>query len=102
LYSQKDIPGSHSETCASSSHSDQAVNIKVEEVSDSEDGEDPVPMTFVEIKAEREVSYMSLGEGTPRKMATAMQPQFLREVTDFKQATCFQISRCTLRKLMFE
>jgi hypothetical protein len=47
--------------CASSSHDgDQAVNIKVEEVSDVEDEEDPVPMTFVEIKVEHEVSLMSL------------------------------------------
>jgi hypothetical protein len=59
LDSQKDVPGLHSEACASSSHSDQVVNIKVEEVSDVEDGEDPVPMTFVEIKAEHEVSCMS-------------------------------------------
>jgi hypothetical protein len=34
---------------------DQTVNIKVEEVSDVED-EDSVPMTFVEIKVEHEVS----------------------------------------------
>jgi hypothetical protein len=30
------------------------------------------------------------------------QPQFLRNVTNFKQATGFQISTCTLRKLMFD
>jgi hypothetical protein len=61
LDSQKDVPGSHSEGCASSSlDGDQAVTIKVEEVSDAEDGEDPEPMTFVEIKAEHEVSCMSL------------------------------------------
>jgi hypothetical protein len=60
LYSQKDIPGSHSEACASSSHDGhQAVSIKIEEFSDVED-EDPVPMTFVEIKVEHEVSCMSL------------------------------------------
>jgi hypothetical protein len=58
LDSQKDVPGSHIETCASSSHSAQVVNIKVEEVSDVEDREDPVPMTFVEVKAEHEVSCM--------------------------------------------
>jgi hypothetical protein len=51
--SQKDVPGSHSEAHGSSSlGDDQAVNIKVEEVSDMEDGEDPVPMTVVGIKAE--------------------------------------------------
>ncbi|XP_023704688.1 uncharacterized protein LOC111862998 isoform X4 [Cryptotermes secundus] len=51
----KDEPGSHSEACPSLSHDgDQAVNIKVEEFSDIEDGEDPVPMTVVGIKAEYE------------------------------------------------
>jgi hypothetical protein len=59
LDSQKDVPASHSEACASSSHSDQAVDIKVE-VSDAEDEEDPAPMTFMEIKFEHEVSYMSV------------------------------------------
>jgi hypothetical protein len=60
LDSQKDVPGSYSETYASSSHYGvQAVNIKVEEFSDAEDGEYPVPMTVVGIKAEHEVSCMS-------------------------------------------
>ncbi|PNF32629.1 hypothetical protein B7P43_G17893 [Cryptotermes secundus] len=55
LDSQKDEPGSHSEACASSSlNGVQAVNIKVEESSDMEGGEDPVPMTVVGIKAEHE------------------------------------------------
>jgi hypothetical protein len=58
--SQRDVPGSHSEACASSLDGVQAVNIKVEEFSDIEDGEGPVPMTVVEIKAEHEVSFMSL------------------------------------------
>jgi hypothetical protein len=44
----------------------------------------------------------SLGEGTPRKVATAKQPQFPRKIADFKQATSFQISRCKLRKLTFD
>jgi hypothetical protein len=61
FYSQKDVPGSHGGSCASSSHGvNQAVNVKVEEFSDVEDGEDPVPMSFMEIKFEREVSYMSV------------------------------------------
>jgi hypothetical protein len=61
LDSQKEVPCLHSEACPSSSHDGvQAVNIKVEEVSDVEDVEDPIPMTFVEIKAEHEVSCMSL------------------------------------------
>jgi hypothetical protein len=42
------------------------------------------------------------GEGTPKKLATATQRQPPRNVTDFKQATGFQISRCTLRKLLFD
>lgn len=42
----------------------QAMNIKAEKVSDTEkeeeDEEDPMPITFLEIKAEPEVSCMSL------------------------------------------
>jgi hypothetical protein len=60
LDSQKDVPGLHSEVCSSFSLSGvQAVNIKGEEFSDIEGGEDPVPMTVVGIKAEHEVSCMS-------------------------------------------
>jgi hypothetical protein len=44
----------------------------------------------------------SKGEGTPRKLATATQPQFPRKITDFKQATGFQTSRRTQRKLAFD
>jgi hypothetical protein len=54
---QKDVPGSHSEACPSLPHSgDQVVDIKVEELSDMEAGENPAPMTCVEIKVEHEVS----------------------------------------------
>jgi hypothetical protein len=61
LDSQKDEPGSHSEACPSWSHDGaQAVNIKVEEFSDVEDRKDPVPMSVVGIKAEHEVSCVSL------------------------------------------
>jgi hypothetical protein len=61
LDSQKGAPGSHSEAHTLSSHDgDQAVNIKVEEFSDVEDREDPVPMTFVGVKAEHEVSLCPL------------------------------------------
>jgi hypothetical protein len=42
------------------------------------------------------------GEGAPRKLATTTQPQFLRNVADFKQETGFQIRRHTLTKLMFD
>jgi hypothetical protein len=51
------------ETYPASHDADQAINIKAEEVSDSEkeeEDEDPVPITFKEIKAEREVSSVSL------------------------------------------
>jgi hypothetical protein len=60
LGSQKDAPGWHSEACGSSSLDGvHAVNIKVEEFSDAEDGENPVAMTAVGIKAKHEVSCMS-------------------------------------------
>jgi hypothetical protein len=49
-----------------------------------------------------ERNYLSKGEGTPSKLATATQPQLSRNVADFKQATIFQLSRRTLRKLMFD
>jgi hypothetical protein len=42
------------------------------------------------------------GKGTPRKLANATRPQFPRKITDFKQATSFQINSPTLRKLMFD
>jgi hypothetical protein len=59
---QKHAPGPCSETFAASSHdANQAVNIKVEEVSDVEvEEERPVPMTFIGIKAEHEVSCVSV------------------------------------------
>lgn len=61
MNSQKDEPRSHSETHPSSSHDgDQAVKIKVEEFSDIEDREDPMPMTVVGMRAEHEVSCMAL------------------------------------------
>jgi hypothetical protein len=59
LDSQKDVPGSHSEASSSLSLSGfQAVDIKVEEFSDIEDGEAPVPISVVGIKVEHEVSCM--------------------------------------------
>jgi hypothetical protein len=59
LDSQKDVSGSHSEACSSLSLSGlQADNIKVEEFSDIEDSNDPVPITVVGIKVEHEVSCM--------------------------------------------
>jgi hypothetical protein len=50
-HSQEDVTGSCTETCPASSHdAHQAINIKVEEVSDVEEEEDPV------IKVEHAVS----------------------------------------------
>jgi hypothetical protein len=40
--------------------------------------------------------------GIPRKLATATQLKFPRNVADFKQATGFQRSRNTLSKLTFD
>jgi hypothetical protein len=48
------------ETYPVSDDADQAMNIKAEEVSDIDEEEDPVPVTFPKIKAEPEVSCMSL------------------------------------------
>jgi hypothetical protein len=52
------VPGPHSETHPTSSHdANQVMNIKVENVSDmQEEGEDPVPISYKAVKAEREVS----------------------------------------------
>jgi hypothetical protein len=48
------------ETNPTSGDASQAINIKVEELSDAEEEEGPVPITFPEIKAEPEVRRMSL------------------------------------------
>jgi hypothetical protein len=40
--------------------------------------------------------------GHTKKLATATQPHFPKKIADFRQATGFQISRYTLRKLMFD
>jgi hypothetical protein len=57
---------------------------------------------FSETSVDFQWTTWRLGEGTPMKLATATQPQFPRNVADFKQATDFQISRITLRKHMFD
>jgi hypothetical protein len=49
-----------------------------------------------------EVFSDSKGAGTSKKLATAAQPQLPKNVTYFKHATGFWISRHTLRKLMFD
>jgi hypothetical protein len=48
----------YGEEYPASHDADHAMNVKVEEVSDAEEEEDPVPITFPEIKDESEVSCM--------------------------------------------
>jgi hypothetical protein len=49
------------EICPASSHDAyQAISIKAEKLSDAEDEEDPVPITFPAINLEPEVSYVSV------------------------------------------
>jgi hypothetical protein len=48
-------PGSDSETCHDGN---QVIDVKVEEVMDIQEEEDPVLITFPAIKAEHEVSFM--------------------------------------------
>jgi hypothetical protein len=55
---KKVVPGLCGETYPGSDDANQAMNIKVEEVSDLEEKEDPVPITFPKLKAEPEVSCM--------------------------------------------
>jgi hypothetical protein len=59
---KEDVAGLCSETCATSSHDAiQAINnIKDEEVSDIEEEEDPVPISFPAMKPEAEVSCTSV------------------------------------------
>jgi hypothetical protein len=52
--------GPCAETCTTSHDATQAMNIKTEEVSDAGEEEDPVQITVPKIKAEPEVSCMSL------------------------------------------
>jgi hypothetical protein len=59
VLSQKGVPGLCSETCPSPSpDGNGGINIKTEEVSDVKVEDDPVPISFPRIKAEREVSCM--------------------------------------------
>jgi hypothetical protein len=54
---KKDVPGLYSETCpVSSQDADQVMRMKVEEVSDMQEEDVPVPLTWQAIKAECEVS----------------------------------------------
>jgi hypothetical protein len=54
------VPGPHSETYPTSPHDAyQAMNIKVEDVSEIKEEEDPIPVSFPAVKAEHEVSWLS-------------------------------------------
>jgi hypothetical protein len=59
---EKFVPGACGEAYQAYHDANQAMNIKAEEVSDAEEEEEvgPVPITCQEIKAEPEVSCMSL------------------------------------------
>jgi hypothetical protein len=52
---EKDVPGQFGEDYPTSLDANQTMNIKAE-VSDAEEVEEPLPITFVEIKTEPEVS----------------------------------------------
>jgi hypothetical protein len=47
-------------TYPASHDANKAMNVKAEEVSDAEEEEDPMPITVLEMKAEPEVSCMSV------------------------------------------
>jgi hypothetical protein len=57
---EKDVPGPCHEMYPTCDESCQAKSIKAEEVLYAEEEEDPVPITFLKIKAEAEVSCMSV------------------------------------------
>jgi hypothetical protein len=59
-YSVMDLRDPCGEMNPISGDASQAINIKVEEVSDAEEEEGPVPISFPKIKAEPEVRRMSL------------------------------------------
>jgi hypothetical protein len=53
----------------------RSYNVKAEEVSDAEEEEDPVPMTFTNIKAEAEISQIMLGLEWRRNVVAAQQTE---------------------------
>jgi hypothetical protein len=56
----KDEPGLCSESCVTSHDGNRATDVKVRKVSDIEEDDDPVAITFPALKAEHEVSCMSV------------------------------------------
>jgi hypothetical protein len=58
---QEDVRGSFIETCPASSHdASQAINIKLEGVSDIQEEGVPMPIAFQEVKDEWKVSHVSV------------------------------------------
>jgi hypothetical protein len=57
---QRDMEGSYSETCPTSRDAYQATSVKVEDVSDTEQEEAPLPLKYSGIKMEHVVSCMSV------------------------------------------
>jgi hypothetical protein len=57
---KKEVQGPFGETYGTAGDAKEAKNIKAEEVSDVDEEVDPLQITIEEIKAEPEVSYMSL------------------------------------------
>jgi hypothetical protein len=57
---EMDVQDHCGEMYPSSSDASQDINIKVEEVSDAEEEEAPMPITFLKIKMEPEVRCMSV------------------------------------------
>jgi hypothetical protein len=73
-YSQKYVTGSHSEAYGTHSHDEhQAVNIKVEEFSDTKVGDDPAPMACVKIKVENKVEFSDVNVGDDHAPVTCMK-----------------------------
>jgi hypothetical protein len=71
-HSQEDGPGLYTETCPPSSHDAfHAINLKVEELSDVEEVEDPLPISFPGIKAEHAVSSLFSFPSDSRASAAA-------------------------------
>jgi hypothetical protein len=58
--SENILVGPHGETYPACHDANEAMNIKAEEVSDAAEEEDPLPITTLEIKAEPEVSSVSV------------------------------------------
>jgi hypothetical protein len=54
------LAGAYGETYPTCHDANQTMNVKPEEVIDTEKEEDPLPITLQEIKAKTEVSFMSL------------------------------------------